>query len=396
MKRLIKKSHFDNVQAIRFLLFFLIFLSQSIITFRQDLQISVLYRDFKQFTSNFEQVAYSMIFILTGFLNTWSIFEERFIYKRINMLRYGMRRAISYVPLFTIALILGAFIIPMVHYPKIAPYVFPDGYFIPFFVMLNNYFHVPTNNPYLMVTENLWSIAVCLQFVIVWPALMNFFRRRETYLFGFMIFIFLIFNFLFPELPSKKFYLFYYLPEFAVGSYLGYISFFKYPSYEKIKSHTRRTISFTYLFFFLYYLFRARIHHNFEVVPQQIILSLEKIAVAVVLGYFLFEQNFNSKSLLKAAKIKFLHFPGKLAYSMFIYFPVALLISFILSDFFFDQESNYIILLFRPFATLMITLVLSSLSFEFIEKKFVRLRKNYQPTREYNPSGIQDVAPKSS
>jgi len=288
MKRLIKKSHFDNVQAIRFLLFFLIFLSQSIITFRQDLQVSVLYRDFKQFTSNFEQVAYSMIFILTGFLNTWSIFEERFIYKRVNMLRYGMRRAISYVPLFAIALILGAFIMPMIHYPKIAQHTFADGYFVPFFLMFNNYFHISTNNPYLMVTENLWSVAVCLQFVIVWPALMNFFRRRETYLFGFMIFIFLIFNFLFPELPAKKCYIFYYLPEFAVGSYLGYISFFKYPSYEKIKSHTRRTVSFTYLFFFLYFLFRARIHQNFEAVPQSIILSAEKIAVAVTLGYFLF------------------------------------------------------------------------------------------------------------
>jgi peptidoglycan/LPS O-acetylase OafA/YrhL len=125
-------------------------------------------------------------------------------------------------------------------------------------------------------------------------------------------------------------------------------------------------------------------------------MATEKIAVALTLGYFLFEQNFNSKSLLKAAKIKILHFPGKLAYSMFIYFPVAILVSFILSDFFFDQENNYIILLFRPFASLCITLILSSLSFEFIEKKFVRLRKNYHPTREYNPSGIQDAAPKSS
>ena len=143
-------------------------------------------------------------------------------------------------------------------------------------------------------------------------------------------------------------------------------------------------------------MFRARIHQNFDSIPQSIILAAEKIAVAVTLGYFLFEQNFNSKSLLKAAKIKFLHLPGKLAYSMFIYFPAALLVSFILSDFFFDQENHYIILLFRPFASLIITMVLSALSFEFIEKKFVRLRKNYQPTREYNPSGIQDVAPKSS
>jgi peptidoglycan/LPS O-acetylase OafA/YrhL len=396
MKRLIKKSHFDNVPAIRFLLFFLIFLSHSIVTFSQDLQVSVLYRDLKQFTSNFEQVAYSMIFILTGFLNTWSIFEERFIYKRVNMLRYGMRRAISYLPLFVIALILGAFIMPMILYPKIAQPILADGYFVPFFLMLNNYFHVSTSNPYLMVTENLWSVAVCMQFVIVWPAFMNFFRRRETYLFGLMIFIFLIFNFLFPEVPAKKYYIFYYLPEFAVGAYLGYISFFKYPSYEKIKSHTRRTVSFTYLFFFLYFLFRTQIHNKLEIVPQSIILAAEKIAIALTLGYFLFEQNFNSKSLLKAAKIKILHFSGKLSYSMFIYFPVSILISFILSDFFFDKESNYIILLFRPLASLLITIVISALSFEFIEKKFVRLRKNYQPTREYNPSGIQDVAPKNT
>ena len=107
MKRLIKKSHFDNVNALRFLAFFGIFISHCFITDNQQVKVSTLFTDLLQVTGNLNNVCYSLLFLLTGFLNTWTIFEERFIYKKMNLLRFYMRRILGMLPLYFLVFLIN-------------------------------------------------------------------------------------------------------------------------------------------------------------------------------------------------------------------------------------------------------------------------------------------------
>ena len=394
MKRLIKKSNFDNVYAIRFIAFLAIFFAHAAISFDPQIKVAALFSDVRNLLDVLNTVAYSLIFVLTGFLNTWSIFEERFIYKKMNVLRFYMRRLIVVVPLFAIALILGIWLMPSINSP--VPRF--DGEMLPiwrYFTLTSHFSSFESGNPYYELVGNLWSLETYIYFILVWPFLMRTFRRKETTLFALLFAGYIAFQILVPDYPSKAFFALNYLPEFATGSYLAYISFFKYPNYDKLKEHTRRTIGFTYLGFILFILFKNKISAQLNWMPEQIFQIVEKIAIALTLGYFIFEQNFNSNSVLKAAKMKFMNFPGKIVLSLYIYMPLGVIISFLAMGFVMDKETEIAALVYRPLIALAATIVIASISYEYLEKKFVRLRKIYNPTREYNPSGLQDVKAKN-
>ncbi len=395
MKRLIKKSNFDNVNAIRFIAFLAIFFSHAAISFDPQIKVAALFSDFRKLFDLLNSVAYSLVFVLTGFLNTWSIFEERFIYKKMNVLRFYMRRFITTFPLIAIALVLGLWLMPKVNapIPKIDTETLPLWRYL---TLTSHFSSFESGNPYAEITGNLWSIEVYISFILVWPFLMRTFRRKETTLFALMVVAYILFEIVVPDSASKQFYTLNYLPEFAVGAYLAYISFFKYSNYDRLKEHTRRTIGFTYLGFMLFILFKNRINTELNSIPLQIILITEKIAVAIALGYFIFEQNFNTNSVFKAAKMKFMNFPGKIVLTLYVYMPVGIILSFLTVHFMFDKETETAALVYRPLIALTSTLVIGAISYEYLEKKFVRLRKIYNPTREYNPSGLQDVKENNS
>jgi peptidoglycan/LPS O-acetylase OafA/YrhL len=187
-----------------------------------------------------------------------------------------------------------------------------------------------------------------------------------------------------------------FLPEFIAGSFVAYISFFKYPSYNRLKENTRRTIGAAYLLFIVFIVMRNRILIQFGDVPQFVIQLVEKILIAATLAYFLFEQNFSSNSVLKMAKLKFMTFPGKIIQSLYTYMPLGILVGFITTAFLVDEDSIASTSLLRPFIALFVTFSVSIFSHEYFEKKFLRRKKNYNPTREYNPVGLTDAKTKSS
>lgn len=390
MKRLIRKSHFDNVNSMRFLAFLGIFASHAIISFDQQIRVSTLFSDVRQFTANLQSASYSLLFILTGFLNTWSIFEERFIYKKMNVLRFFMRRVLGIIPLYIIAFLLGNYILPLLNKGIPAAEesaIHPLSYFSFSF----NYSYSETWNPLQGAMGNMWSIAVTLQFLLLWPFLMRFFRRQESTLFVVLLGLYAAATWFFRDSPSWEFSVLRYIPEFVAGAFVAYISFFKYPSYQQLKENTRRTVGFTYLCFFVYLVMRNKLHNQIPEFPEYIILGLEHCIIAATLAYFLFEQNFASNSVLKLAKLKFMEFPGKISYGLYVYMTLGIVVAFATGNFLGDGESLLQVIVVRPLIALIVTFVVAAFSHEYLEKKFLRRKKNYNPTREYNPVNLNDA-----
>ena len=398
MKRLIKKSHFDNIDAIRFLAVLGILISHCFITENQQVKVSTLYTDLLQVTGNLQNVCYSLLFILTGFLNTWTIFEERFIYKNLNMLRFYMRRILGMLPLYFVMFLIGFFILPKfnagipLEYSELKNpaqylgFIFNFGY---------NEVTSPLN-PLQGVWGNMWTIAVSFQFIIVWPILMSYFRRKEKTLMILAMIAFIASAWMWSQDASYRFSSLNIICDFIVGSYLAYFSFFKYKLYGFLKSQTRRTIGFVYLAFILVLIFLTQIRHQFNYLPAQLIFIIERILLTLTLAFFIFEQNFNSNSVLKIAKLKIFNYPGKLAYSIYAYHALAILLAYRIVQFASSEQTASAVLLLEPFLAIIIAIVLAMFSTEYFEKKFTRLKKNYNPTREYNPVGLNDVKAKST
>ena len=398
MKRLIKKSHFDNIDAIRFLAVLGILISHCFITDNQNVSVSKLYRDLLQVTGNLQNVCYSLLFILTGFLNTWTIFEERFIYKNLNLLRFYMRRILGMLPLYFVMFVIGYFILPKVNTGILLDYSkFENPAQYLGFIFNFGYTEVKGPlNPLQGVWGNMWTIAVSFQFIIVWPILMSYFRRKEKVLMILAMIAFIASAWMWSQDASYQFSSLNIICDFIVGSYLAYFSFFKYKLYGFLKSQTKRTIGFVYLAFILVMIFLPQIRNEFRFLPPQLVFIIERILLTLTLAFFIFEQNFNSNSVLKIAKLKIFNYPGKLAYSIYAYHAIAIIIAFKIMQFASSEQTASAVMLLEPFLAIIIALVLAMFSTEYFEKKFTRLKKNYNPTREYNPVGLNDVKAKSS
>ena len=395
MKRRIKKSHFDNVNAMRFLAFLAIFFSHSFITDNQQVAVSSLFGDMRQVSINLNEVSYSLLFILTGFLNTWTIFEERFIYKKLNILRYYMRRILGFLPLYIVVFLLGYFILPR-FYPGIpaehSNNISPLEYFS--FLFNNNY--NDTFSPLDGVLGNMWSIAVSFQFIIVWPILLSYFRRRETLLMGICLLAFGIGAWFLSAEESFRYHTLNILCDFVLGSYIAYFSFFKYKAHIFLKAQTKRTIGFIYLLFAGYLIMRSRILFELQEYPQQIVFIVERLVLTATVAFFVFEQTFSSNSVLKLAKLRIFNAPGKIVYSLYAYHAIGIIIGYLITTFLVSEQTQATVLALTPLLALSVTFVLALFSTEYFEKKFIRRKKNYNPAREYNPVGLQDAKTKSA
>jgi peptidoglycan/LPS O-acetylase OafA/YrhL len=58
------------------------------------------------------------------------------------------------------------------------------------------------------------------------------------------------------------------------------------------------------------------------------------------------------------------------------------------------EENATSVLLIEPLLGFAVTFALAIFSHEYFENKFTRRKKNYNPTREYNPVGINDAKTK--
>jgi peptidoglycan/LPS O-acetylase OafA/YrhL len=395
MKRLIKKSQFDNIDSLRFLAVFAIIISHSFITSNQQIRVSTLFSDLRQVTANLSTAAYSLLFILTGFLNTWTTFEERFIYKKMNVLRFYMRRLIGVLPVYLLLFLIGYYIMPGIKTSVPVDKV-QEISWLRYLSFSFNQGYVENLNPVHAVLGNMWSIAISIQFVIIWPLLMNLFRRNETTLFIICFILFGVSAYFWSGNPSYRFSTFNCLLDFVAGSYLAYFCFFRYKPYNWLKTVTHRSIAFMYALFFSLILFKARFYRLFPDYQFELIYLAERLIISALLTFFVFEQHFNSHSLLKLAKLKIFTAPGKFAFGLYAYHALGIIMGYAILNFLDLQESMVIVLLFKPILALVVTSVLAVVSYEFFEKKFTRLKVNYSPTREFNPLKTEDVKAKSA
>lgn len=395
MKRRIKKSHFDNVNAMRFVAFLAIFFSHCFITDNQQVAVSSLFGDMRQVSINLNEVSYSLLFILTGFLNTWTVFEERFIYKNLNVLRYYMRRILGFLPLYILVFLLGFFVLPQLNLGIPAAYsnsISPLAYFS---FLFNNTYN-DSFSPLDGVLGNMWSIAVSFQFVLVWPILMAYFRRKESWLMAICLLVFVAGAWFFSADEGFRYHTLNILCDFVAGSFIAYISFFKYKTHIFLKAQTKRTIGTIYLLFIAYLVMRSRILFELEEFPQQAVFIAERLVLTATIAFFVFEQTFSSNSVLKLVKLRIFNAPGKIVYSLYAYHAIGIILGYRITAFLVSEQNQATVLALTPLLALSVTFVLALFSTEYFEKKFIRRKKNYNPAREYNPVGLQDAKTKST
>ncbi|MFC2176581.1 acyltransferase family protein, partial [Bacteroidota bacterium] len=283
-----QKVFFKNLDALRFFAFLFIFLGHGLDTDSEIIRSSIAYERIKEYIYIFGQTGFSFAFVLSSYINTWVILEERQQTKIFKPWGYYARRALRIWPLYFLTLFIGFILVPLGMQLIGEPYqeVGNPWYFILF---VGNFFlieHGWTHSPIISV---LWSVSVEEQFYIFWPFLLILFRKSEKWLFVLLLIIFMITTVsYFGTDVNLWFHTLFLLADISIGAIFAFISFNKNWGFNTLKELKKGTILAVYALFGLSLLFYHTLFNN-QVLPGPINLIIEKTFYAIMLSFFIFE-----------------------------------------------------------------------------------------------------------
>lgn len=379
-----KKRYFENLDALRFISFFFIFFGHALDTDSEVLKQDDIYYWVKHYIYIFGKTGFSFAFVLSSYINTWVILEEQKHSGNFRPLMYYMRRALRIWPLYFLTLAIGFILVPAVKMWLNEPFEETANplYFI-FFI--GNFYlieHGFTQSPIISV---LWSVSVEEQFYIFWPFLLLIGRFRIKWLFPFLITVFVVSTFyLFGKSENGQFILWYHtlflLGDIAMGALFAFISF-RETNREKsifswLENLSKNQIAFVYILFWICLIFYKPIFEN-NILPGAVNLVIEKVVFALLLAFFIFEQNFCKNSWIKFGKLKLFSFLGLISYGLFCFHEIGILIGGRVLKLLNLQDSVGWFLFIKPATALIIIIPAAYLSYFYFEIKFLKLKKYF-------------------
>lgn len=328
------------------------------------------------FTGNLGKNGVFLFFVLSGFLITYLLLQEKEKCKTIFLKKFFLRRIYRIWPLYYLIFALSVLLIPYlaVHFDifkeDLSSYHrIIDGhnygikgivfylFFMPNVALYSGYF--------ITGCSQAWSVGVEEQFYMLWPFLVMFFNKKR------IIQVFLTFLFLFPVLIflAKNNCIFYPLSVIikclpfhfmAIGSIGGYLFFTKN---QLIEQYTRSKWGYiciiSFIFCFLFYQFFSN--------------EIQEIAISFLfLILILFTINDRNQWVFRNRLFSYL---GKISYGIYMYhtFVMFLVFPFVNKYFSNFQEGICYNILLYPLI-FSITIVLSSLSYHYFELKFIKIK----------------------
>lgn len=384
MKVEAKPLYFPNLNGLRFIAAFLVIIHH----IEQFKGIFGMASHFENYHVNIlGKLGVTLFFVLSGFLITYLLLEEKREFGFISIKEFYIRRILRIWPLYYLVTILGFFVLPMFSFFNL-PNMVPDSTSFTIklclflFMMPNICLALFSPVPY---ASQLWSVGVEEQFYLFWPWMLS---RSQKPLRILIIISLLFFSFNF--LPEMTRYL---------NSTLGFLS----------KETLERTASLmTSIFSMLriacmaiggitaYILFSK----NEKVLgflfswPIQLATYL-LLAAIYIKGIYLPQEGFslffaviilnlaaNPKSLL-ALENKVFNLLGKVSYGLYMLHAIAIALSvkLVLN---FTNETGFITNVSIYGFSLLFTIILATLSYFYFEKRFLNLKDKFTKVKSIN------------
>ncbi|MBI1287423.1 MAG: acyltransferase family protein [Flavobacteriales bacterium] len=371
-----QKVFFKNLDALRFVAFLFIFLGHALDTDSDIIRQSAAYGWVKNYVYIFGKTGFSFAFVLSSYINTWVILEERQQAGHFKPWLYYVRRAIRIWPLYFLVLFIGFVLLPLFMQCMGEPYqeVGNPWYFILF---VGNFYlieHGWTHSPIISV---LWSVSVEEQFYIFWPFLLILFRRSEKWLFALLLLIFGITTWHYYGTDVNLwFHTLFLLGDIALGVLFAFISFNRNWGFSSLQRLSRKAIiaiytSFIFSLLFYHFLFDS------DMLPGAINLIVEKLFYAVILSFFIFEQNFCENSFYKFGRLKTITYLGMISYGLFCFHEIGLLAGNRFLLHFGLEEKVWAFLILKPLVAFALIAPFAALSWHYFEKPLLGLKRYF-------------------
>lgn len=365
--------YYPELDGLRFLAFFLVFLHHSLINLNSSNQFL---NYFLVIIHKNGWVGIDLFFILSGFLITTLLLKERKKYGSFSLKNFWIRRALRIWPLYFLAIIFGFFIAPII-YSLFFGINFSDpkyGYEIQtklllYFLFLGNWAVSLYGYSNFHNISHLWTISLEEQFYFLWPIILLYINNfKSTLTFGFFILIIsllarLILVSLGIQHPGIYTNSFTRMDILSMGAILALVIFYKPKLLEKFNK--LNTKFFMYIFFILLFVFLHKIYlfdptDKFKVVFGYLVIGLAMVYLVTI--------SLHSKSIL--LNYKPIVWLGKISFGLYIWHIFAIDLVFNLLK---TQVPEFVL----PFIALILTIILSTLSYYLFEINFLKLKNKF-------------------
>lgn len=169
------KIYYKNLQGLRFLCFLSVFFYHSFCTNYNNIKNSNTYLFVIRFFEN-GNLGVNVFFVLSGFLITSLLIEEKKHNSKISIFKFWMRRILRIWPLYFICVFFGFYIFPLI---KLAFGVIPNesATLLHYLTFTNNFEIIKKGLPDASILGVLWSIAIEEQFYLIWPFIFYFHKK---------------------------------------------------------------------------------------------------------------------------------------------------------------------------------------------------------------------------
>ncbi len=370
---------FPNLDGLRFLSFFVVFLFHCYMTVSPYIRESNPgAHDTIEFLFRYGSLGVNFFFVLSGFLITYLLIKEKELTGTIHVGNFYVRRILRIWPLYYMVLVIAFVIFPIfkamqgeVYHERV------NQWYYVFFGANFEYMRIWPEHPEAVAVSVLWSVAVEEQFYLTWPLILRFLPMRlYKYLFPAIILFSLIFRSFYTantdaDYAVRYFHTFSVIGDMALGGLFAYWSAFPGKFHQAITNLGKPVIALIYAGALIVCLFKSYIF------PYGIPIIFERLVLGTFFGLIILEQNYARNSFVKLGRLKLISKLGTYTYGLYCLHLIALYMATkIVQKLGWDQR-----LLGTAFAQTIIAFPLSILisiaSYHLFEKWFLRLKDKF-------------------
>jgi peptidoglycan/LPS O-acetylase OafA/YrhL len=377
-----KKIFFPNLDGLRFMAFLGVFVNHAFgcLAYRNN---DTTYKFIRERFLFGGDLGVNLFFVLSGFLITYLLLKEKEFYGKINILHFYVRRILRIWPVYFVVIIICIVFLPPLK--EFIPPAFPISPSIDklspvlYVTFIGNFDYILHGITNVMIGV-LWSVSVEEQFYLFWPLLVAFIPRKFllsafiTIIAGSVAYRFFGSNG--GHSMLLKYHSLSCTTYLATGAVLAYFS--TKESFISIVAKTPR-----WLIIILYLMFLA-------IIPFRTIIwkfgayyvhvaSILPVILSLFFAFFIAEQNYALKSFYKFSRLKLISELGKYTYGMYCYHMMVfffVLLAMHHSGINVNNVNKYVFT-FELLISMLLTIVISKLSYRYFESPFLRLKDRY-------------------
>ncbi len=359
------KLFFPNLDALRFIAFFVVFLSHVLLIHSVNEQ-PFSYANFIRKHAHTGVLGVNFFFVLSGFLITYLLLKEKNESGTFNILNFYGRRILRIWPVYFGIVIFSFVVLPLV-FPLFNKTFFEPSPLVFYLTFTANFAFIIGYYPHSSLLAMLWSIAVEEQFYFFWPWLLKFFKRNILLLLILIIVSNVIARILFLDYPKALYFnTLSIISDFGIGGLIAYFSLYKTEKLIRLFS-----VSKIYWLFFYFVIILGYCNYE-KIFTGNFMTVIERPVLGIFFGLIIIDQCFNTQRIFNAGRFAFINYLGKISYGLYCFHPLGIIFAKKILEQFNWFNSPFQSFVVFPILALSITILIATISYFTVEKKILR------------------------